>query len=750
METIWIDAAEFEIPGQWKLETQFVREMGQGYLLACETPGVPVKDAITSFKIGESGYYRVFVRTKNWHLPESPGQFQIGIDDMRLENICGTMRTTKWHWEIAGDIPLKKGCHRLSLIDLTGWLSRCAAVIITNDFDFTPSPEKEILLKQRQQIKGLREEVIDKGEWDFVVVGAGPGGVAAAISAARHGMKTALICGRPFVGGNASNEGTIGLDGAGAHHDGWQETGIPDEIKALRRNRGAGWQEAMEILLAGESLISVFQNELCISAQTEKGIIHSILCTDCLTLEKHRFKAPLFADCSGDGWLAYYAGAAYHVGREAQHEFQEDLAPLSPDTLTMSGCLCGRNDEGQQMLAFWAEDMGEPVEFAAPSWAIKLPQGDALHREPTSFHSAQWWMENRNDYDDLWDEEFVRDELVRLAVGYFDWLKNSFTGREATVNYRLIKLPLHNSKRENRRIVGDYMLTEKDYREGVTHPDTVTYTGWTLDVHHPLGMFSGSEGPYLHDKEIPITSVPYRCLYSKNINNLFMASRCSSVTHVALGSTRVEATIATMGQAVGVAAGICKRYGVLPRAVYETHIQELQQTLLRDDQTIPGIKNEDPDDLALAADIVASSTMPRNKQPENAHYAAENLHNGVFRPDAAGSNAWASDPGAGLPQSVTVKFKSPQKVRSVQITADTDLINPRFNYQPRDPDKTLPQDVTVDVLQKGKWIPVAQKAGNVFRQIRVTFPEITADQVRVNILKAQDADYTVLSEIRVY
>lgn len=113
----------------------------------------------------------------------------------------------------------------------------------------------------------------------------------------------------------------------------------------------------------------------------------------------------------------------------------------------MSGCLCGRNDEGQQMLAFWAEDMGEPVEFAAPSWAIKLPQGDALHREPTSFHSAQWWMENRNDYDDLWDEEFVRDELVRLAVGYFDWLKNSFTGREATVNYRLIKLPLHNSKR---------------------------------------------------------------------------------------------------------------------------------------------------------------------------------------------------------------------------------------------------------------------------------------------------------------
>ena len=155
METIWIDAAEFDIPGQWKLETQFVREMGQGYLLACETPGVPVKDAITSFKIGESGYYRVFVRTKNWHLPESPGQFQIGIDDMRLENICGTMRTTKWHWEIAGDIPLKKGCHRLSLIDLTGWLSRCAAVIITNDFDFTPSPKRKSCLNRGNKSRDL-------------------------------------------------------------------------------------------------------------------------------------------------------------------------------------------------------------------------------------------------------------------------------------------------------------------------------------------------------------------------------------------------------------------------------------------------------------------------------------------------------------------------------------------------------------------------------------------------------------------
>lgn len=213
---------------------------------------------------------------------------------MRLENICGTMRTTKWHWEIAGDIPLKKGCHRLSLIDLTGWLSRCAAVIITNDFDFTPSPEKEILLKQRQQIKGLREEVIDKGEWGFRRSGGRSRRGGGSNQRRASWDENRLDLRPPLCGRQCQQRGNHRPGWRGAHHDGWQETGIPDEIKALRRNRGAGWQEAMEILLAGESLISVFQNELCISAQTEKGIIHSILCTDCLTLEKHRFKGAAF------------------------------------------------------------------------------------------------------------------------------------------------------------------------------------------------------------------------------------------------------------------------------------------------------------------------------------------------------------------------------------------------------------------------------------------------------------------------
>ena len=195
--------------------------------------------------------------------------------------------------------------------DLTGWLTRCAALIITDDMDFVPSPETEKLQKQRRQIKGLPDEIHNCGEWDFVVVGAGPGGVPAAIAAARHGLKTALITGRPTVGGNASREGTIGLDGAGSRHLGFHETGIANEIKRIREYKNCTWQEAMELLIANEENITVFCNELCIDADTDDGKINSATTINAITLEKSLFKGKMFADCSGDAWLGYYAGAAY-------------------------------------------------------------------------------------------------------------------------------------------------------------------------------------------------------------------------------------------------------------------------------------------------------------------------------------------------------------------------------------------------------------------------------------------------------
>lgn len=609
MYSIWIDGAEFKNKGGWKLETQFVRAVGQSYLIACDIPGEPVKDATAEFEVDRDGKYRIFVRTKNWKYPEAPGQFNVIVDGKALPAICGKMPTNNWYWEIAGDTELKAGNHTVALHDLTGWLTRCAAVIITDDMNFTPSPEIERLQRQRCEIKNLSGEANDCGEWDFVVVGAGPGGVPAAIAAARHGLKTALITGRPAVGGNASREGTIGLDGAGSRHIGYHETGIANEIKRIREYKNCTWQEAMELLIANEKNITVFCNELCIDADTENGKIKSVKTINAITLEKSVFKGKIFADCSGDAWLGYYAGAAYRIGREANWQYNEKFAPEAPDTLTMSGCICAQPDpEKRKFRGYRAENTDKPVAFKAPDWAVKLPEGDELHRTPMGDAiDSPWWVENSNDFDDLWDDEFCRDQLVRIAVGYFDWVKNFWSGSEKCANYKLTGIALHNSKRENRRLIGDYVLNQNDFNGKTDFEDAVTYCGWSIDLHHPKGLFSGKEGPFYSNQNVPLTPIPFRCLYSKNIKNLLMAGRCASVSHVALGSARVENTIATEGQVIGTAAAVCLENKITPRELYKTRMQQFRQLLLKDDATVLGLKNEDENDLARTAAVSASS-----------------------------------------------------------------------------------------------------------------------------------------------
>lgn len=610
MQTIWIDAVEFDDFGQWKKESQFVRSVGQSYLLALKKPGVPVENARTKFVIEEEGNYRFFVRTKNWKFPEAPGQFVLATDDKELPNILGKMPTHKWYWEIAGDAFLKSGEHTLSAVDKTGWLARFSSVIITNDLDFTPSPEIDRLLSQRAAIKNITLEYNDL-YFDFVVVGAGPAGVPSAIEAARNGLKTALISGRPTIGGNASKEGTVGLDGAASRNRGAWEGGIANEIRNLHITKKLPWQDAMETLCEKEENLTVFTNELCIDADVNNGVINSAITVNTNTLRKTRFYAKLFCDCSGDGWLGYYAGAAYRVGREAKWEFNEDFAPVAPDTLTMSGCLCDEQEGMPHMRIFNAKYTDKKVPFTAPDWAIKLPEGEKLHREALGLNCASWWLENSNDFDDLWDDEFARDEMVRLGVGYFHWLKNSAPLKpkfaEKVDNYELCGVALHNSKRENRRLIGDYIFNQNDCVEDREYPDTISYCGWSIDLHHPKGIYSGKEGPFLSNKRIPCVPLPYRIIYSKNINNMFMAGRCCSVSHIGLGPVRVESTLATLGQATGAAASLCIKYKTSPRGIYENHIRELQQLLVRHDLTIPGIKNEDEKDLARNAKVTADS-----------------------------------------------------------------------------------------------------------------------------------------------
>ena len=480
------------------------------------------------------------------------------------------------------------------------------------------------------------------------------------------------------------------------------------------------------------------------SAECDNGDITSIECVNTLSLEKSKFKSGLFADCTGDGWLGYYAGAKYRVGREPRHEFNESLACEAPDTYTMSGCITGtRNDVGR-LLGFFLEDGEKPVDFKAPEWAVKLPEGDKLNRTPVLKNMTDWWMENSNDFDDIYDNEFVRDELVRLVVGYFHWLKNSYSGKEEYANKYMKYLAINNSKRENRRIVGDYIMTQNDFVENKYFEDAISYCGWKIDLHHPRGIYSGEEGEFFADFNVPITPIPYRCLYSCNVNNLFVAGRCSSFSHIALGSTRVQSTINTFGQAIGVAAYLCKKYNVKPRDIYEKHIKELQQLLIKDDQTIFGILNEDDNDLARTSSVYATS------EDVESDAFAKNVINGKIRSTPTECNTWKSSPDGDLPQSITLALKEKSKVSEIHITTVIDLEFPRGATRPFPHFDYTAKHILVECFDGSNWNNVFEIRDNFKRKIIARFNSIDCEKVRITVYSTSGANIAEIDEIRIY
>jgi len=244
----------------------------------------------------------------------------------------------------------------------------------------------------------------------------------------------------------------------------------------------------------------------------------------------------VFGDCAGDGGVRDDAGAQYRFGRESRDEFGESAAPERADRITMSGCIMGN-----YALGYRAVDTGQPQAYAPPPWATRLPPPEAFHRFPKGFAGGQWWLEHPGDIDDLEDPEHARDELIRISFAYWGWIKNHWEHKTRARTYALSYVPYMDARRETRRLVGDYILKQQDAEQGVMFPDRISYGGWSLDVHNPRGIHSGKEGPYDFDGRVPIYSIPYRTLYSTNIVNLLFAGRCMSVTHIALGTVRVEA-----------------------------------------------------------------------------------------------------------------------------------------------------------------------------------------------------------------
>jgi len=602
---IWIDALDFEQKGGWKEDTQFVHLMGGGYLIAADEPGVPVEDAVVTVNVPQAGTYRVWVRDRNWYRQYSPGKFAVLVDGKETGNVLGALPSDKWLWEVAGDVALEVGEHTVTLRDLTGYFARCAAIVLTTDMDYLPSREIGRVHADRARMRGMSTEVKFGGDYDIIVAGGGPGGVPAAIAAARLGSRVLLIQDRSMLGGNASDEVGITMDGAAVAHVYAREGGIAEEIRRLRDHDPVfqgDWTRAMEQLAGAEENLTVVYDTRVDGAEMEGNTIKGVTTMNIRTLEHSRYTARIFLDCTGDAWLGYYAGAGIRFGREAAWQYGESLAPEVPDLITMSGCIKSGNRP-----FFFREE--QPVEYHAPEWVPKLPEDDLEFGRVIRGNGASmmWWLEAPNDYDDLWDGEETRDALLMVVLGYYDHLKNHWSGKERAANFRLRFASVFNGRRESRRLVGDYVMTEDDCMNVTQFEDAISYTGWHVDVHHPKGIYSGAEGPMYCVRHVEMPLVPYRSLYSANISNLLMAGRNISTTHVALGTVRVENTIAAIGQAAGTAAAMCIHLNETPRGIYQRHLKELQQLLIKHDQFIPGLKNEDAGDPCLTAKATASS-----------------------------------------------------------------------------------------------------------------------------------------------
>jgi hypothetical protein len=444
----------------------------------------------------------------------------------------------------------------------------------------------------------------------FVVVGGGLAGLCAAITAARAGLSVVLVQDRPVLGGNASSEVRLWSLGATSHmgnNNRWsREGGLINEIllENLRRNKEGNPLIFDSILLEKayeEKRLTLLLNTVVYEvAKTADGRIESVKGVCSQNSTTYQISAPLFCDASGDGVVGFLAGASFRMGAESAEEFDEGFAPNVEDY----GNLLGHS------MYFYTKKMDRPIAFTPPSFAIKnaaeLPR---IKNYQSGDHGCKlWWVEYGGRLDTIHESENIKFELWRVIYGIWDHIKNSGKYPDAA-NLTLEWVGTIPGKRESRRFEGDYMLSQKDIVQQRDYYDSVAHGGWAMDLHPADGIYSKhSSCTQWHSKGV--YSIPYRCYYSKDIQNLFLAGRIISASHVAFGSTRVMLTCALGGQAVGQAAAICSKNHWQPRDLADKDkIKILQCALNRNGQSIPRIANNDAEDLARCATITCSSRL---------------------------------------------------------------------------------------------------------------------------------------------
>jgi hypothetical protein len=575
-----VEAEGFDKPGGWLLDTQFIDQMGSPYMLA-HGLGKPVADATTTVRFPGPGTYYAFVRTVDWvakfGVEGSPGRFQLLVNGEPLDATFGT-EGAGWHWQAGGAIEIKEREVSLALHDLTGYEGRCDAILFSKTDELPPN-DHGVLSGWRRALLGHPAEPREEDGYDLVVLGGGFSGLGSAISAARMGCKVALIQNRPVLGGNASSEVRVWANG-GTRVGKYPHIGdIVEEFtdhSLLCPGPAEIYLDDLKVqIVSAEKNIDLFLSHHAFGVEKQGDRITAVRVIDVKTSEEKRFTSSFFADCTGHATIGALAGADFDM--------------------TM------KDHMGMTNLWRW-EFTDSPKDFAPVPWALNLDEGEFPYPKNVGVKpggkpdvmSNHWYWESGFDKHPIDDIEYMRDTNLRAMYGAMHALKNKGVyakkdpsgKRHATA--QLIWCAHIGGPRESRRLMGDLVLNKEHIVTYAAFADGCVPTTWSIDLHHPKKQYLGkyADNPFISYASFEHRSlktkpylVPYRCFYSRNISNLFMAGRCASVTHEGLGTVRVMKTCGMMGEVVGKAASLCVMHTCDPRTVYTDHLTELLELL---------------------------------------------------------------------------------------------------------------------------------------------------------------------------